>query len=491
MELSCKKYPWIIGVLATALLSSCSFCKLREAQDVVAQADSLWAAGQMYGREAGDSATLAQAYKTLEAIPLPFREGLGLGSPFAHACYHYGRLLRERENPAAAMEAFIHATHSRTHDYHILGRVYSNMGSICHLASEFPLAYDMYERSANCFLKNGDTLNYYYALNDMAYELAEQSKEKETLSLLDSIAIQSTTIYLKTKILETRITLNKHLHRYDIVLAYADSLISLNYYEPFVFISKAQSFCHLNLYDSAVYYAKKTIEFSNDLFNLDNSYYILIHCDSINNGNQVYTLSSDRADVKKLLAIRQGKLSQAVQLLEQDLNRKPDLRWLYAILVTLILVGTGIGCYVSRKRKKQRLLIQQIDVLEQTASVMQEKHDEMKEQRKQKILANCELFAESNEIRNLLHKGDYNKVCELINVHFLMFADKLKKMGSMNEKDICLCIFVMTGSLTDNQIADMLYYSHKTIRSTKRHVAKKLGTTSAQFQYFLLEKAIE
>ena len=73
---------------------ACAPQAVREAEDVVAQADSLWHAGKQYGIDEGDSATLAQAYKTLEAIPLPFREGLGLGSPYAHTCYHYGKLLR-------------------------------------------------------------------------------------------------------------------------------------------------------------------------------------------------------------------------------------------------------------------------------------------------------------------------------------------------------------------------------------------------------------
>ncbi|MBR7154048.1 MAG: hypothetical protein IKD12_01905, partial [Paludibacteraceae bacterium] len=65
--------------LVICSLTACS-PSLHEAQDVVAQADSLWHAGQMYGVDAGDSTTLAHAYETLNVIPFPFREGLGLGS---------------------------------------------------------------------------------------------------------------------------------------------------------------------------------------------------------------------------------------------------------------------------------------------------------------------------------------------------------------------------------------------------------------------------
>ena len=150
---------------STVFLGSCSSRAIHEAEAVVAQADSLWQAGLMYGIDAGDSLTLAQAYKTLGDIPLPLRTLLEVGSSdsYAHACYHYGKLLRAKDNPVEAMQAFINATHSRTRDYHILGRVYSNMGSISHLAGEFQLSYDMYEKSADMFIRNCDSTAYFYA----------------------------------------------------------------------------------------------------------------------------------------------------------------------------------------------------------------------------------------------------------------------------------------------------------------------------------------
>ena len=81
---------WIIGCWIVAMggcLMACAPQAVREAEDVVAQADNLWHAGKQYGVDEGDSATLAQAYKTLEAIPLPFREGMGLGSPMGNISY--------------------------------------------------------------------------------------------------------------------------------------------------------------------------------------------------------------------------------------------------------------------------------------------------------------------------------------------------------------------------------------------------------------------
>ena len=166
---------WIIGCGIVAMggcLMACAPQAVRKVEDVVAQADSLWHAGKQYGIDEGDSATLAQAYETLGQWQWLHTD------EYAHTCYHYGKLLRAKENPVEAMQAFIAATHSGTKDYHILGRVYNNMGDICHLASEFQLSYDMFEQSANMYLKNGDSLLYYYCLNDMAFELAELGKKE-------------------------------------------------------------------------------------------------------------------------------------------------------------------------------------------------------------------------------------------------------------------------------------------------------------------------
>jgi hypothetical protein len=87
----------------------------------------------MYGIDEGDSATLAQAYETLEkqsAVSRQLSEVFpfvhctsSLCTSYVHACYHYGRLLREKDDPVAAMQVFIDATHSRTRDSYPRARV--------------------------------------------------------------------------------------------------------------------------------------------------------------------------------------------------------------------------------------------------------------------------------------------------------------------------------------------------------------------------------
>ena len=102
MSVRIVKYGIAIMLLGfVALLSSCASSNVREAQKVVAQADSLWHEGKMYGVDMGDSATLAQAYETLNSF---VHCTSSLCTSFAHACYHYGKLLRAKENPVSAMQ---------------------------------------------------------------------------------------------------------------------------------------------------------------------------------------------------------------------------------------------------------------------------------------------------------------------------------------------------------------------------------------------------
>ncbi len=119
----------ILSALCFAL-PACSVRALHEACNIVTTADSLRTAGQTYV----DSAHLAEAYTTLGRWRWFYPD------EYAHSCYYYGRLLREKENPVAAMKCFIAATHSRTSNYNLLGRVYSNMGGMCRQAEEYELA---------------------------------------------------------------------------------------------------------------------------------------------------------------------------------------------------------------------------------------------------------------------------------------------------------------------------------------------------------------
>ncbi len=443
------RIPHILLLLVICSISSCTPHSIREAHSVVAQADNTWRAGQPYH----DSTALAQAYETLRQWQLLH------SSEYVHACYHYGRLLREKDNPASAMQCFINATHSRTHDYHILGRVYSNMGSICHLASEYPLAYDMYERSAKIFMQNGDTLNYYYALNDMAYELAEQGKKDAAFNLI--LRIESTdNLYLYSKSTETKALAYLHTQQYDSAIYFAKEMYKFGKIEVAVLMICAQAYSLIGLKDSAVYYAKRVLEKPTSLNNRNNALYILTNDDETQSKTGIRATAADRSDTQKLLEIRQGKLSQAVQLLEQDIHRKPSRRWIYTLIaITLTFFSICIMYLTHRKHKR-----------------LQQQRADYSQRRNADLEISCASLRKSKNLKIELNWDNYDSMCSIVNTHLGGIAGKLNAFPDITPNDIRLCILVLL-ELSYEEIAVMLNLSSKSIAKLKSITAHKLGTT--------------
>ena len=468
-----RKYALYIALLAC--LYACTPGALHEAQYTVSQADSLWNAGQTYN----DSLALAQAYRTLGYWRWFYPDN------YVHACYHYGRLLRQKDDPATAMNTFVNATHTRSHDYHILGRVYSNMGSICHLANEFSLSYDMYDRSASYFLKNGDTLNYFYALNDMAYELAEQGKKEEAFSLITSIRTQCDDSYVLIKTLETQADAYWRAQQYDSAIYSVKELNAIGYKEPTTTLIMAQSYDELHQKDSALLLANAILEDSYASYqNKFNALYIILHCDSSLCAEDINALASQREDIRyydyEPLKI---KLTNAILILEQDLAQKPDFTWLIAIFVTIIVIACMIGLYVKHKHKKHALLAQKIEHLEV-------EYNELQTNKKSQVKQTCSALCASENLQNVLSWKDFDKMCNFVNEHFYLLANKLFRKNVLNETEIRLCVLVLIG-LNRTEIAKTLPYALNSVGKLKDHTAKSLGTTGKNLREFLLQLAIE
>lgn len=474
------------------LCSSCVSRGVREAQEVVAQADSLWHDGQMYGVDAGDSATLAQAYETLDKstafcrrirdiFPFVLRTS-SLGT-YSHACYHYGRLLREKDDPIAAMEVFINATHSHTDDYHILGRVYSNMGDIAHRAEDFSLSYDMFERSANMYWQNGDTLLYYYSLNNMAYEKAEQADSVMVSNILQTIdTVQNAD--LSFLIALTRAELYMRCKQYGLSLNYGRKAFAYSQdYSAAPALVMAQSCSHLGQKDSAVYYANIVLSKTNEVDETNNALYILTNDDETKDKAAILESAADRSDTQKIIEVQRGKFSQATQILKLHLQRKPDLRWLVAILGTVFFIGCIVGLYIYRKRKQKALLAQEIAHLET-------KYNDIQSGKANQLKQICTTLRASENLQKDLCWKDFDKMCHFVNEHMFLLAGKLRSKQILNETEIRLCVLVLVG-LNRTEIANTLPYALNSVGKLKDHTAKLLGTTGKNLRNFLLKMAIE
>ena len=488
---------WIIGCWIVAMggcLMACTPQAVREAEDVVAQADSLWHAGKQYGIDEGDSATLAQAYKTFGKYSV---FSIQFSDTYAHACYHYGKLLRAKENPVEAMQAFIAATHSGTKDYHILGRIYSNMGSICHLAGEFQLSYDMYEKSADMFIRNCDSTAYFYAINDMAYELAEQGKKDSAFMVLGQIDRTKIDSYAIMKIFETKAEACLYAHMYDSAIYYTSPLLSYSYTEPEWLLIRAQAYSLNGENDSAVYYANRALSITNEIYHQNNALYILTNNDTTKDIEAVRVVAADRADVQKLIEIKRSKCAQAVQYLEQNLNAERNITWLYAILATLVVVGACIYAYIHRKRRQHALLSQQVEDLAIQNIEAETQHEKIigdiekhKRTITDEIEKNCQLIIKAESFPQNIYWKEYDKMRASIDCQFYMIATKLSRKNVLNETEIRLCILVLL-NLKRVDISRTLPYASSSIGKLKDQTAKKLNTTGKNLRDYLIKMAVD
>ncbi len=396
------------------------------------------------------------------------------------------------------MQCFINATHSRTHDYHILGRVYSNMGTLCHLAEEYPLSYDMYERCSEMFLRNRDSLLYYYGLNEMAFIRAEQGDKEKTLFLLDDITRKCSENQVLNAVWGTKAIMYKNVERYDSAIYFANKIKRYEAYKSLYHIIKAQSFSRLGITDSAIAYANLVL--SDPLSSYQNKFnalYIISHKDSTLTKDSIRNIASRREDIRYYeYEPNKEKLTKAVQLLEQDLHRKPDMRWLYAVIVTVGVIGLSLFVYIRRKRKQHQLLTQQINELEGLNEAAKQNHERMVQEHnayteniEEQIENQCAVLRQSSTFRKDVSWKDFDKMCSVINNQLFFLANKLKQLDVLSEKEIRLCILIVI-DFSYKEIAEILPYSLSGLGKFKYSTAKKLSSDTKNMRRMLIKIAI-
>ena len=489
----------LAGALLLLCLSSCSRVQsICEARTIVAEADSLRNAGQSLSPSAfhlstskSDSTTVASAVSALEPVRLIYP------TAYAHANYYYGRLLREAGNQPEAMLAFLRVVHSRTPDHAIKGRSYSNIANMCRLAAEHELAYDIYEKAAEEFLLAKDSTNYFYVTNSRAYECAEMGDKEQAFHILKIIEQTCNDPIILDKILETKANACIKIQQNDSAIWYSEQLYLNGNHEPTGLLIRAQAYDNLGNRDSALYYAQVVLSESNYYGDKYNALYILTHNDTTINVEEVLSLTSDRADLQMEYTETRAVFSKATQLLREDLTHKPDLRWLYAILLTLAIVAIALALYIKRKHRKHQLISQQVEDLQQ-------KHDELSEQnlllesnlskRQKKMLAEIEAFCKTiqddSDLKAKLSWNNFDKMCEIVDDRMYGLATKLKERYSMDLNNLRICVLITIGNFTNKEMATILSYDEHTFRTIKNRVAKNLNVSGKNMRDFFLKETI-
>ena len=460
--------------LSSLICVSCSH--IREARQTIAIADSLLMYGELYK----DSMNIARAVETFNSCRA-FYSG-----DYARANYFYGRLLREKGKQQEAIQCFLNVLHSRSCDHDLRGRTYTNMAVMCRQEGNHQLSYNLFELSAQEFLGDKDTTAYYYALNSMAFELAEQAKKDECLSLLSEVEQNCKDKQVLLKILETKAEASFMVHQYDSAVYYADLLQKQGNSEPTGMLVKAQAYYYLGQKDSALLYAKEVAANTSSLFDLNNSYYILANEDKEAELAEIRQIHAERSDIQKQIELRHADLSHAVEIMQQDLNKEPDYKGIVIFGVAIILiVGITVAICFRMRSKHMQLQAEQSKLQEQI-----EQHSQLRQQQIADVEKLCEALRQSHDIRKELKWSDFNTMCETVNAHFNFFANKLKATHSLSETEIRLCVLVLI-DLRFKQISEILPYALNSVGKLKDTAAKHLGTTGKQLRKSLLNMVID
>ena len=304
----------------------------------------------------------------------------------------------------------------------------------------------------------------------MAFEQAMLKDKDKTLALLGTIENNCADYEVRTKTLETKAELYLCMQQYDSAIYYADCLYANGNHEATGLLIKAQAYSYLSLKDSAVLYAQRVLVCSDDLFNRNNALYILANDDEAKDKKAALETSADRSDVQKLIVIRQGKLSQAMQLLEQDLHRLPDWRWYIALflIVTCIIIAIAV-VQVGKKRKLQ----------------MQERVSTLAATQANSIIESVKLHIDTTDLNTTLHWNDYASMKVSADLFMGGIVSKLEARH-LNETEIRFCILTLL-DLRLNQIAKIIHYAYPSgIKTLKKRTADKLGTSAPELKEYLL-----
>ena len=201
----------------------------------------------------------------------------------------------------------------------------------------------------------------------------------------------------------------------------------------------AQAFALSDRCDSALVYAFRVTDRTDNPRYLDDTYYIIAHCDSTAQRSEVLAIAEQRADVQRELEHYKTEMAQAVMIWQQSREKHLPCPW---CLVLLVLVVSGlIVWFVFRWRRfsKRR------QIARLSAQLMQSKNP----------------------------KDD-------IPWDLYDLPSKLQERG-LTEREIRIATLVLFG-FSYAQMADILNRAENGIGKDKYLIAKKLGVSVKDLQ---------
>ena len=338
----------IIYLLLPLIFYSCGW---KDAKEVIATAERMDKTEHVVY---DDTAAIAGVIRTLDN-PVGW---LFCSNTLGKAYYYMGRNYSLTNQIAEAAGCYIEADRLQIDDPIYRGRVNSCMAHICKQNNNSDsLALIFFERANQAFKESNNEWYYAHTLLDVIefncylqhYSIADTLFQTAQSYLMDDA-------YYYARFLETKGLYFYSMQQYDSALVYFKQ--GLEYWETeedkaYTYLKLLQVHCDMEDLASALPYAEKIVQYSQNPNYLVNAYYCLLWDATVKDDAKLLAeIAHTRADIQQTLDRGISKYAKAIPLLKEYLSNPYPWRWGWILLVTIAFVCllAVIGVVVFRKR---------------------------------------------------------------------------------------------------------------------------------------------
>ena len=477
----------VVGVLCVVMCGLCS-CGWKDAQEVVATAERMDKTEHVVY---DDTAAIAGVIRKLDN-PLG---RLFYSNTLGKAYYFMGRNYSLSDYIVKAAECYIEADRLQIDDPIYRGRINSCMAYICAQHKKDSLAIIFYERANKAFKESGNEWYYAQSLLNIGIRYIKLNQLPQADSILQLTRTYTLDSLYCARYFEVKGLYYYQQEQYDSALVYLNRGLEFwpcekDRCHSYLRIMQTYYFGNISI-DSAMHYAHKLINTSNNPNYISNAYYCLMQ--EAKNKNDVELLSQyshARTDAQKLLRDGMVKDAEAVVLLAEYLKNPFPMRWIRIVLFSFVILCLilAVSIFVYRKHTITRMQVSEEQIVDLSAQVL-EHQNELQQQ--------TNLHRYDNRLDKIRKKypkplNRWNEYAELkkdIQPYLHNWFMALEDLDLTNrEKVFCVVSFVYPQMATED-LANYLCITKDALPVRKNRIAKKFGVTSVELGVFLQKLA--
>lgn len=466
----------ILGILH--ILTSCGW---QEAKEVIATAERMDKTEHVVY---DDTAAISGVIRTLDN-PVGW---LFCRNTLGKAYYYMGRNYSLSNQIAEAAGCYIEADRLQIDDPIYRGRVNSCMAHICKQNNNSDsLALIFFERANQAFKESNNEWYYAHTLLDVIEfncYLQHYSKADTLFQTAQSYLMDDA--YYYARFLETKGLYFYSKQEYDSALVYFKQGLShwkTEEDKAYTYLKLVQVYCDMEDLASALPYAEKIVQYSQNPNYLVNAYYCLLWDATVKDDAKLLAeIAHTRADIQQTLDRGISKYAKAIPLLKEYLSNPYPWRWgwISLVAVALVCLVAVIGVVVFRKRSLNAH--KQIDDL---SNRLEKQEAVQSEQQRQYDADMCLADIRAKFPKPRKQWNDYNRLKKDLNAPLQQLLYTLDN-SDLGNKEKVFCVFLVVYSHCSLiELADYINYSEKGIRNYKQRIAQKLHISSAELYDFL------